>query len=112
MFDMMKMMGKVKEMQAKLAEAQEALVDIVAEGEAGGGMVRATSNGRKQVLKIEIDKDLIKPEDAEMLQDLIVAAVNKSLEAAEERSKQYLQEQTQNMMPNIPGFDLGSMMGK
>jgi nucleoid-associated protein EbfC len=110
MFDMMKMLGKVKEMQSKLAEAQEKLGEITAEGEAGGGMVKAVANGRKQLLSLEIDKDLMRPEDQEMLQDLIVAAANKALDAAEAQGKEYMQKQTEGMIPNIPGMDLGSLM--
>lgn len=107
MKDMMKMFGKVREMQAKLQEVQEQLVTITAEGEAGGGMVKATANGRKQVIDITIDTDLIKPDDKEMLQDLVVAAVNKALEAVEEKSKEFMQKSTEGMLPNIPGMDMG-----
>ena len=55
MFDMMKMMGKVKELQDKMKEAQEKLVTITATGESGGGMVKATVNGKKQVVSIDVD---------------------------------------------------------
>lgn len=110
MFDMMKMLGKVKEMQSKMAEAQEELVNIVAEGEAGGGMVTAKANGKKQLLSIRIEKDLLKPEDADILQDLIVAAANKALENAEEQAKEHLKKQTEGLIPNIPGLDLGGLM--
>lgn len=109
MKDMMKMFGKVREMQSKLQEVQEELVNITAEGEAGGGMVKAVANGKKQVIKLDIDPDIIKSDDKEMLQDLIVAAVNKALEGAEEKSKEHMQKSTEGMMPNIPGMDLGGM---
>jgi nucleoid-associated protein EbfC len=112
MMDMMGMMGKVKEMQAKMQEAQEKLVDITAEGEAGAGMVKVLVNGKKQLLKIEIEKELLKPEDSEILQDLIVAAVNKGLENAEAQAKDELQNATQGMIPNIPGLDLNGMFNK
>ncbi len=110
MFDMMKMLGKVKEMQSKLTDAQEKLSGIIAEGEAGGGLVKAVANGKKQLISLEIDKDLARPEDLEMLQDLVVAAVNKALEAAEIKSKEFMQKETEGIMPNIPGMDLGSLM--
>jgi DNA-binding YbaB/EbfC family protein len=109
MFDMMKMLGKMKEVQAKLKEAQDALGDITAEGESGAGMVKATVNGKKQLLKLELDKDLIKPEDADILQDLIIAAVNKALDNVEEQSKDYIQKTTGNLIPDMP-FDLGNLM--
>lgn len=110
MFDMMKMLGKVKEMQSKMAEVQNQLGNIVAEGESGGGMVTAKANGKKQLLSVKIEKDLLKPEDADILQDLIVAAANKALENAEEQAKAYLQKQTEGLIPNIPGLDLGGLM--
>lgn len=109
MMDMMKMLGKMKEIQSKLKDAQDRLGDITAEGESGGGMVKAVANGKKQVLKIEIDKDIAKPEDIEMLQDLVVAAVNRALEAVEEKSKDFIQKETEGLL-NIPGMDLNSLM--
>ncbi|SFF42626.1 hypothetical protein SAMN04488541_103328 [Thermoflexibacter ruber] len=109
MMDMMKMLGKMKEIQSKLKDAQDQLADIIAEGESGGGMVKAVANGKKQVLKIEIDKDIAKPEDVEMLQDLVVAAVNRALEAVEEKSKDFIQKETEGLL-NIPGMDLNSLM--
>jgi nucleoid-associated protein EbfC len=109
MFDMMGMLGKVKDLQAKMKEAQESLGSIIETGESGAGMVRATVNGKKQLLKIEIDEDLIRPEDREVLQDLVVAATNKALENIEDKVKDHLQKATQGLMPNIPGMDLGGM---
>ncbi|MFC0186195.1 hypothetical protein SAMN04515674_11839 [Pseudarcicella hirudinis] len=109
MFDMMGMLGKVKDLQAKMKEAQESLSTIVDTGEAGAGMVKVTINGKKQLLKIEIDEDLIKPSDREILQDLIVAATNKAMENIEGKIKEHLQNATSGLLPNIPGMDLGSM---
>lgn len=112
MFDMMGMMGKVKEMQAKMQEAQEKLGDITAEGEAGAGMVKATANGKKQLLSIQIEPELLNKEEVDILQDLIVAAANKALENAEAKAKEEMQKATSDMIPNIPGMDLGSMFNK
>lgn len=112
MFDMMGMMGKMKEMQSKMQEAQSRLAEIHAEGEAGAGMVKAVANGTKQLISIQIDEDLLKPEDATMLQDLIVAACNKALANAEEAAKNELAKATEGMLPNIPGMDLGNIFGK
>lgn len=109
---MMGMMGKVKEMQAKMKEAQDRLEEITAEGEAGAGMVKATANGKKKLLSLEIDEDLIKPEDAGILKDLIVAAVNKALSNVEEAAQKEMAKATEGMLPNIPGMDLGNMFGK
>ena len=110
MFDMMKMMGKVKELQDKMKEAQENLRHITTSAESGGGMVKVTVNGKKQILSIEIDDDLIKPADKEMLGDLVAAAANKAIEEVEILAKEEIKKSTEGIMPNIPGFDLGNMM--
>ncbi len=107
---MMDMFGKVKEFQARLKEAQGSLNTITESGESGAGMVRVTVNGLKQVIRLEIDADLIRPDDREMLQDLVVAATNKALENVEGKIKDHLQKATEGLLPNIPGFDLGNLM--
>ena len=109
MFDMMKMMGKMKEVQAKIKEAQDNLVNIKATADAGGGMVNATVNGKKEVIKIDIDPLLLKPEDKEMLQDLVIAAINKANAEVEILAKEHIKKATDGMLPNIPGLDLGGM---
>ena len=109
MFDMMKMMGKMQEVQAKLKEAQGRLGDIIVTGEAGAGMVKATANGKRQLVKLEIDKTLVKPEDLDMMSDLIVAATNKALEEAEAKAREEIRKSTEGVIPNIPGLDLGGM---
>jgi DNA-binding YbaB/EbfC family protein len=110
MFDMMKMMGKMKEVQAKMREVQEGLVHITATGEAGAGMVRATANGHKQIVELTIDPEMVKPEDREMIQDLTVAAVNSALAAVDVKVKEEMKQQTEGIIPNIPGLDLSGMM--
>lgn len=109
MFDMMKMMGKVKEMQAKMKEAQEKLEFIEETGEAGAGMVKAVVNGKKQVVSIDIDESLINKDDKEMLQDLTVAAINNAMEKADVAAKEEIKKSTDGIMPNIPGMDLGNL---
>jgi DNA-binding YbaB/EbfC family protein len=111
MFDMMGMLGKMKDLQAKMKEAQESLSTITESGEAGGGMVKVTINGKKQVLKVEIDEELMKPTDREIVQDLVVAATNKAMDNIEGKIRHHLQAATSGLLPNIPGMDLGSMMG-
>lgn len=108
MFDMNKMMEKVKEVQEKMKAAQENLGSITATGESGAGMVKAVVNGKKQVVDLEIDQDLMKPDDKEMMQDLVIAAVNKALVEIDARVKEEMKKSTDGMLPNIPGFDLGS----
>lgn len=104
------MLGKMKDLQARMKEAQEQLSHITESAESGAGMVRVTINGQKKIIQLEIDNDLIKPEDKEMLQDLVVAAMNKAMEKIEPKIKEHLQQSTQGLLPNIPGLDLGNLM--
>ncbi|WP_370086247.1 YbaB/EbfC family nucleoid-associated protein [Ekhidna sp.] len=110
MFDMMKMMGKVKEMQSKMKEAQDQLKDIKAEGESGGGMVKATANGNKELIRLQIDDSLVNGTDKDMMRDLIIAAVNKAVSEADIKAKEHIKKSTEGFMPNIPGMDLSGMM--
>ena len=110
MFDMMKMMGKMKEVQAKVKEAQDNLVNIKTTAESGAGMVKATVNGKKELVKLELDRDLVKPEDQQMLQDLIIAAVNKAIAEVEVLAKEEIKKSTEGLLPNIPGLDLGGLV--
>ena len=111
MFDMMKMMGKVKEVQARMKEAQENLVHLKVSGESGGGMVKATVNGKKQVIEIDIDPAILKAEDKVLIQDLVIAAINIASDKAEVMAKEELKKSTEGMLPNIPGMDLSSLLG-
>jgi nucleoid-associated protein EbfC len=106
MFDMMGMLGKVKEMQQKMKAAQEGLEEITEEAEAGAGLVKVKVNGLKKIIALNIDQDLIKPEDQEILQDLIIAATNKAMEAIENKIKVHLQSATEGLIPpGMPGLD-------
>ncbi|MEQ9425639.1 MAG: YbaB/EbfC family nucleoid-associated protein [Cyclobacteriaceae bacterium] len=109
MLDMMKMMGKVKEVQEKMKEAQESLRHIQETGESGAGMVKATVNGKKEVVSIDVDASLMTADDKEMMQDLIVAAVNKALENVDVKAKEELKKSTEGIIPNIPGLDLSNL---
>ena len=110
MFDMMKIMGQIKEAQGKIKVAQENLANITVEGESGAGLVKAVVNGKKQLLDLQIDESINGPEDAEMRKDLIIAAVNKASEAADEKARQVMKESTDGLLPNIPGLDLGNIL--
>lgn len=109
MFDMMKMMGKVKEAQEKMREAQESLVTITAEGESGAGLVKATVNGKKEVVSLTIDPSLLSKEDREMVQDLSVAAINIAISNVDAKAKEHLKSATEGILPNVPGMDLGNL---
>ncbi len=110
MMNMMDMFGKMKEVQARMKDAQQNLSAVTETGDAGAGMVKVTVNGLKNVLSIEIDPDLIKPEDREMLQDLIVAATNKAIGAVETKAREHLRQATEGLLPNIPGLNLDGLM--
>lgn len=111
MMDMMKMMGKMKEVQARMKEAQDKLVNIKATGESGGGMVKATVNGKKQLIDLDIDPTILKADDKILIQDLSIAAINKAMEEAEILAKEELKKSTEGLIPNIPGMDLSNLMG-
>lgn len=106
---MMKMLGKMKEVQAKVQEAQDKLEFITTSAESGAGMVKATVNGKKQVVALEIDKDIITPEDSQMMKDLIIAAINKALEDVDIKAKEELKKSTEGIIPDIPGMDFSKM---
>ena len=108
---MMKMMGKVKEVQARMKEAQDNLVLIKASAESGGGMVKATVNGKKLLISLDIDPAILKSEDKVLVQDLIVAAVNKASDEVDVLAKEEIRKSTEGILPNIPGMDLSSILG-
>lgn len=105
-FDITGMMGKMKDLQDKMQQAQQELQHISATGEAGGGLVKATANGHRQLIKLDIDESLLTPQDRDMVADLVVAAVNKALDTVAEQAKQEMQRKTSGLLPNIPGLDL------
>lgn len=106
--NMADMFGKFSDMQNKMKEAQEKLADVVVDADAGGGMVKVTANGKREIIRIEIDKDVVDPNDKEMLEDLVVAGVNKALAKAEEAAKEKMQDVYKDLLPGggIPGMDL------
>ena len=110
-FNMADMFGKLNDMQAKVKEAQEKLGEVTVEADAGGGMVKVKANGKRELISIDIDKDVIDPEDKEMLEDLVVAGVNKALDKAEAAAKEKMQDAYKGMMPGgMPGgMDLGKL---
>lgn len=108
---MLGMMGKIKDVQSKVKAAKDNLVHLSTTGESGAGMVKATVNGNRQLIKLEIDPSLITPEDKEMLQDLTLAAVNTAMKDIESKIAAEMKKATEGMLPNIPGMDLNSLLG-
>jgi DNA-binding YbaB/EbfC family protein len=100
--NMNQMMKQVKKMQEQMAKAQEELADKTVEGTAGGGVVTVTVTGQKKVIDVVIKPEAVDPEDVEMLQDLVTAAVNDALTKADELANQDLGKYTGGM--NIPGL--------
>jgi hypothetical protein len=83
-FDLNSMMKQVQQMQAEMTEAQEKLKDEIVDASAGGGMVKAKMSGDLRLLELAIDPEAIDPEDPELLQDMVLAAVNEAIRAAQE----------------------------
>ena len=88
------MMKKAQEMQKKMQETQESLANLEVEGTAGGGMVKIIMNCKNEVKKIELDPSIIKEEEKQMMEDLIVAALNDAKNKAEEKSKEEMAKLT------------------
>ena len=96
------MMKQAQKLQAKMLSLQEELAHQTVEATAGGGMIKATANGRQQIVSIVIDKEVVDPEDIEMLQDLVLAAVNDALNKSQEMVSQEMGKLTGGM--NISGL--------
>ncbi|MEZ5126866.1 MAG: YbaB/EbfC family nucleoid-associated protein [Thermoleophilia bacterium] len=100
-----KMLKQVQEMQTKMAKAQEELALETVEATAGGGMVTVVMTGSLEVRDVRIKPEAVDPEDVEMLQDLVVAAVNEALRAAQDMASRKLGGATGGLdLPNIPGL--------
>ncbi len=100
------MMKQIQKMQERMAQVQEGLAAKTVTADAGGGMVKVTANGKQQIVKIEIDREVVNPDDIDMLVDLVMAATNKALEDAGKMAQEEMAKVTQGMLPNIPGLNL------
>ena len=78
------MMKQAQKLQARMLKIQEELAEKTVESAAGGGMIKVVANGRQQIVSIRIEKEVVSPEDVEMLQDLVLAAVNDALTKSQE----------------------------
>jgi len=99
------LMKQAQQFQSKMAKLQEELGERTVEASAGGGMISVTVNGRQEVLSVKIDPEVVDPDDVEMLQDLILAAVNDGLGKAKEMVNEEMGKLTKGLnLPNIPGL--------
>ncbi len=102
MKDMGNMMKQAQKLQSKMLKLQEEMAEKTVEASSGGGMVKVVANGRQQLLSIQIEKEVADPDDLEMLQDLILAAVNDALLKSQEMVTGEMSKLTGGM--NIPGL--------
>lgn len=104
--NMQDMMKQIQKVQERVAEVQAQLEQKTVTAEAGGGMVKVTANGKHQIVRIEIEKEVVNPDEKDMLEDLVVAAANQALERASAMAQEEMQKATSGMMPNIPGLNI------
>ena len=102
MVNIQQLMQQAQRMQQQMAQKQAELAEKTVTAQSGGGMVTATVNGAHELLELSIDPDVIDPEDKEMLEDMVVAAVNQAMQQAEEMAQQELGKLAGGM--NIPGL--------
>jgi hypothetical protein len=94
-----KLMKQAKEMQKKMADIKEELKERIVEGTSGGGIVKVLMNGAGEVMDIKIEKEAINPEDKEMLEDLIIAAVNEAFAKSRKLVDQEMAKITGGFVP-------------
>lgn len=102
MGDMGSIMKQAQKLQQKMASLQDELGDKTVEGSAGGGMVKVVVNGKQQLMSIAIEKEVVDPEDVDMLQDMIVAAVNDGINKSQLMVSEEMGKVTGGM--KIPGL--------
>ncbi|MBT3311528.1 MAG: YbaB/EbfC family nucleoid-associated protein [Desulfobacterales bacterium] len=102
MKNMGKMMKQAQKLQSQMMKMQEEMAGKTIEASAGGGMVRVVADGKQQIVSIQIEKEVVDPDDVEMLQDLVLAAVNDALTKSQEMVSSAMSKLTGGM--NIPGM--------
>ena len=107
--DMAKLLRQFQKMQGDMKKIQKEIAKEEVVGSSGGGMVEVTINGKLEVVDIKIEKKLMEEKDKEMLEDLILAAVNKGLLKAQQLTKERMGRLAGGL--NIPGIDIPGMLG-
>ena len=105
--NMQQMMKQMQQMQLRMAKVQEELERKIITAEAGGGVVKVTVNGKQAVLKIEINPEVINPAEKDMLEDLVLTAVNQAVERSTAMAAEEMNKFTGGMMP--PGMKFPGM---
>lgn len=100
--DMGKIMKQVQKMQEDMARLQEELKEMTVEATSGGGMVKVVANGKQEIKEIKISREVIDPEDPEMLEDLVLSAVNEALRRSQELQAEQMSRLTGGL--KIPGL--------
>src|SRR5665213_1959110 len=100
--NMSNMLEKLQQLQEQMARVQDELGSQTVTMESGGGVVKVTANGKLQIMKVEIEKEVIDPNEKEMLEDLVVAAVNRALDRARELADSTMSDAAKSLLP--PGF--------
>jgi len=96
------MMKQAQKLQTQMLRLQEEMAEKTVEATAGGGMIKVIANGRQQILSIQIEKEVVNPDDVDMLQDLMLAAVNDALQKSQAMVSAEMSKLTGGM--NIPGL--------
>lgn len=96
------LMKQAQKMQDRILKVQEEMAGKTIEASAGGGMVTVIANGRQEIVSIKVEKEVVDPDDVEMLEDLILAAVNDALKKAQQMMAEEMQKITGGL--NIPGL--------
>ena len=102
MKNMGNMMKQAKQLQSKMMKMQEDMAGKTIETTSGGGMIKVIANGKQQIVSIQIEKEVVDPDDVEMLQDLIIAAINDALVKSQEMVSSEMMKLTGGL--NIPGL--------
>lgn len=102
--NMNQMLRQVQKMQEQMAKAQEEIAQKTVEGTAGGGAVKVVVSGDRRVKEIALSRDVVDPDDVEMLQDLILAAISDGMKKAEEMAEAQMKKVLPGGLPKIPGL--------
>ncbi len=93
----------INKMQKEMEKVQEALDGMTVEGSAGGGMVTVVANGKQKIVSVSVDPEVVSGDDIEMLEDLIIAAVNQALDKSRDMAQEEMQNVAGGLLGNIPG---------